>query len=254
MAAETALAGRRVLITGGGAGIGAALARALVGSGAKVALFDLDGEAARATAAALGEANALWRQGDVVDSAAVAAILDAAGVRWGGIDDLVNNAGIYDHAPLLDLCLDQWRRVLEVNLMAPIAISNAVVRQMTRPGSIVNVSSVLGQAMAPARGPYCVSKSALISLTKMQAIEWAERKVRVNAIAPGYIMNEAVRRFAEAGGFDAAAVERRTPAGRLGTEDEVVAGICFLLDPARAAYVTGHVLEVSGGWMAYGYV
>jgi len=254
VAEDTALAGRRVLITGGGAGIGAALARALVGAGAKVALFDLDGEAARATATALGEANALWRQGDVVDSAAVAAILDAAGARWGGVDDLVNNAGIYDHAPLLDLHLDQWRRVLEVNLMAPISISNAVVRQMTRPGSIVNVSSVLGQAMAPGRGPYCVSKSALISLTKMQAIEWAEREVRVNAIAPGYIMNEAVRRFAVAGGFDVAAVERRTPAGRLGTEKEVVAGICFLLDPARSAYVTGHVLEVSGGWMAYGYV
>jgi NAD(P)-dependent dehydrogenase (short-subunit alcohol dehydrogenase family) len=108
--------------------------------------------------------------------------------------------------------------------------------------------------MAPGRGPYCVSKSALISLTKMQAIEWAERNVRANAIAPGYIMNEAVRRFGEAGGFDIEAVERRTPAGRLGTEDEVVAGICFLLDPARSAYVTGHVLEVSGGWMAYGYV
>ncbi len=254
MTAEGTLSGRRVLITGGGAGIGATLARDLVAADARVAILDVDGEAARRIGESLGAEHALWVHGDVTDGSAVDTILQAARSQWGGIDDLVNNAGIYDHAPLLDLDLAQWRRVFEVNLMAPIAISCAVVRQMPRGGSIVNVASVLGQAMAPGRGPYCVSKSALISLTRMQAIEWAERNVRVNAIAPGYIMNEAVRRFAQTGGFDPQAVSRRTPMGRLGTEDEVVAGICFLLDPVRASYITGHVLEASGGWMAYGYV
>ena len=249
-----ALAGRRILITGAGAGIGAITAKALVVAGARVAIFDLDGNAARATAEALGAEHAIWRQGDVTDEAAVQGMLEAIEAAWGGIDDLVNNAGTYDHDPLLDLTMARWRRVLDVNLMAPIAISRAVVPRMGAGGSIVNVSSVLGQVAAPGRGPYCVSKSALISLTKMQAIEWAPRNIRVNAIAPGYIENEATRRFAAAGGFDAGAVRRRTPLGRLGSEDEVAAGICFLLDPARAAYITGHVLEVSGGWTAYGYV
>jgi NAD(P)-dependent dehydrogenase (short-subunit alcohol dehydrogenase family) len=113
---------------------------------------------------------------------------------------------------------------------------------------------VLGQVAAPTRGPYCVSKAALIALTKMQAIEWAERGIRVNAVAPGYIDNEAVRSFEAAGGMDGSAVRQRTPLHRLGTEEEVAAGILFLLDPARAGYVTGTVLEVSGGWTAYGYV
>jgi NAD(P)-dependent dehydrogenase (short-subunit alcohol dehydrogenase family) len=125
---------------------------------------------------------------------------------------------------------------------------------MRRGSSIVNVSSVLGQVSAPSRGPYCVSKAALISLTKMQAIEWAALGIRVNAIAPGYIENETTRKFAAAGGVDAAAVNRRTPLGRFGTEQEVAQGIAYLLDPARAAYVTGHVLEVSGGWTAYGFL
>ena len=251
---DQSLAGRRVLITGAGSGIGAETARAIVERGGKVAVFDLDGALAAETANALGEDKAIACAGDVTDAAAIEFALDAMVEAWSGIDDLVNNAGIYDHAPLLDLSLEQWRQVFEVNLMAPIALSNAAVRRMTDGGSIVNVSSVLGQVAAPGRGPYCVSKAALISLTRMQAIEWASRKIRVNAIAPGYIMNETTKALAETGSFDTTDICRRTPMGRFGSEEEVVEGICFLLDSARAAYVTGHVLEVNGGWTAYGFV
>ena len=98
-----------------------------------------------------------------------------------------------------------------------------------------------------------MSKSALIALTRMQAVEWAERGIRVNAIAPGYIMNDTTRAMAAVGGFDTAAINRRTPLGRFGEENEVAEGIAYLLDPKRAAYTTGHVLEVNGGWTAYGY-
>ena len=248
------LAERRILITGAGAGIGAATARAAVALGGRVAILDRDGPAAERTAQALGLDRALAVTGDVIDEAAVLRALDEMAQRWGGIDDLVNNAGTYDHAPLLELTLDRWQRVFDVNVFAAIAASNAAVRRMETGGSIVNVSSVLGQVAAPTRGPYCVSKAALIALTKMQAVEWAERGIRVNAIAPGYIDNEAVRSFEAAGGMDRSAVRKRTPLSRFGTEEEVAAGILFLLDPARAAYVTGTVLEVSGGWMAYGYV
>jgi len=247
-------AGRRILITGSGAGIGAVTARLLAGCGAVIAILDRDGAAAEHTSQSIGSERSLWLEGDVTDERAIAGIIDAMLDRWGGIDGVVNNAGIWDHAPLLDLTLDRWRRVFEVNLMAPIAVSRAAVPHMQRGGAIVNVSSVLGQVAAPDRGPYCVSKSALISLTKMQAIEWAERGIRVNAIAPGYIMNETTRAFAAAGGVDVDAINRRTPLGRFGSEEEVADGIMYLLDPVRAAYITGHVVEMSGGWMAYGFV
>lgn len=246
--------GRRALITGGGAGIGAATARLLVGKGWRVALFDRDGGAAQRTSRNIGEASTLWHQGDVTDAAAIDGVLDKMTEAWGGIDDLVNNAGVWDHAPLLDLTLAQWRRVFDINLLAPIEISNAAVRRMQAGSAIVNVSSVLGQVSAPTRGPYCVSKSALISLTKMQAIEWAERGIRVNAIAPGYIINEPTRALAAAGSFDMESIERRTPMGRLGTEEEVAEGIAFLLSPQQAGYITGHTLEVNGGWTAYGFI
>jgi NAD(P)-dependent dehydrogenase (short-subunit alcohol dehydrogenase family) len=254
MSTPTSISGRRALITGGGAGIGAATARLLAQRGWRVALLDRDGAAARRTAEAIGEVNACWFQGDVTDPAAITAALDKITATWDGIDDLVNNAGVWDHAPLLDLTLDQWRRVMDVNLLAPIEISNAAVRRMGPGSAIVNVSSVLGQVSAPTRGPYCVSKSALISLTKMQAIEWAERGIRVNAIAPGYIINEPTRTLAASGSFDLSAINRRTPMGRLGTEEEVAEGIAFLLSPDSASYVTGHTLEVNGGWTAYGFL
>jgi NAD(P)-dependent dehydrogenase (short-subunit alcohol dehydrogenase family) len=217
-------------------------------------LFDRDGAVAERTAKDIGDDSARWYQGDVTDSAAIDGVLEGMAAAWGGIDDLVNNAGVWDHAPLLDLTLAQWRRVFDVNLLAPIEMSNAAVRRMGPGSAIVNVSSVLGQVSAPTRGPYCVSKSALISLTKMQAIEWAERGIRVNAIAPGYIINEPTRTLAAAGSFDMSEINRRTPMGRFGTEQEVAEGIAFLLAPAQASYITGHTLEVNGGWTAYGFV
>jgi NAD(P)-dependent dehydrogenase (short-subunit alcohol dehydrogenase family) len=243
-----------VFITGGGAGIGAATARLLAGRGGRVALLDRDGVAAQHMATEIGVAQARGYAGDVTDMSTVEAALDDMVEAWGGIDDLINNAGTWDHAPLLELTRERWQKVMAVNLFAPIEISNAAVRRM-RPGSaIVNVSSVLGQVSAPTRGPYCVSKSALISLTKMQAIEWAERGIRVNAIAPGYIMNEPTRALAAAGSFDPSAINKRTPMGRMGSEEEVAQGIAYLLSPEAAGYVTGTTLEVNGGWTAYGYL
>jgi NAD(P)-dependent dehydrogenase (short-subunit alcohol dehydrogenase family) len=247
-------ADRRALITGGGSGIGAATAAHLARHGWRVALLDIDGPAAARTVQQLGTDKAIFREGDVADPGAIEKAIGAMVETWGGIDDLVNNVGIWDHAPLIDLTVERWRRVFEVNLFAAIAVSNAAVRQMKAGSAIVNVSSVLGQAAAPTRGPYCVSKSALLTLTKVQAIEWAERGIRVNAIAPGYVTSATTQDFVAQGGVDAAAVNRRTPLGRFGTVDEVAEGIAFLLDPKRAAYITGHILEVSGGWTAYGFL
>ena len=247
-------ASRRVLITGGGAGIGAETGRALAEYGWRVAIFDRDGSAAERTAKLIGVERTMVAVGDVTDEKSVSLAIDTMCDKWGGIDDLVNNAGTFDHGAILDLTVDQWRRVFEVNFFATIATSVAAVKRMESGGSIVNVSSVLGQVSAPTRGPYCVSKAAIISLTKMQAIEWTSRGLRVNAIAPGYIGNYETKKLAETGSFDMAAIERRTPMGRLGSEREVAEGIAFLLDPIRASYITGHVLEVNGGWTAYGFL
>jgi NAD(P)-dependent dehydrogenase (short-subunit alcohol dehydrogenase family) len=245
---------RRVFITGGGAGIGAVTAKLLAARGWRVSLLDRDAAAAQRTAAEIGAEKALAFGGDVTDTRQVEAALDAMVSTWGGIDDLINNAGTWDHAPLLELSKARWQKVMDVNFFAPIEIANAAVRRMQKGGAIVNVSSVLGQVSAPTRGPYCVSKAALISLTTMQAIEWAERGIRVNAIAPGYIMSEATRQLADAGSFDASAINKRTPMGRMGSEEEVAEGIAYLLSPSAASYVTGHTLEVNGGWTAYGFL
>lgn len=247
-------ADRRALITGAGAGIGAVTTRLLVQRGWRVCIVDRDGDAARRTSMEIGEQATIWHQGDVTDANAMSGALEKMVKAWGGIDDLVNNAGTFHHGALLDLKIENWRHVFDVNFFAPVEISNAAVRLMASGGAIVNVSSVLGQVCAPTRGPYCVSKSALITLTKMQAIEWSERGIRVNAIAPGYILNEPVRQLAAAGSFDLSAIERRTPMGRLGSEQEVADAIAFLLDPDRSGYISGHTLEVNGGWTAYGFL
>jgi NAD(P)-dependent dehydrogenase (short-subunit alcohol dehydrogenase family) len=249
----TETSGRRVFITGGGAGIGAVTGKLLAERGWRVALLDRDGALAKQTAAEIGK-EARGYAGDVTDIATVEAALDDMVKTWGGIDDLINNAGTWDHDPLLELTRARWQRVLDVNLLAPFEIANAAVRRMKQGGAIVNLSSVLGQVSAPTRGPYCVSKSALISLTKMQAIEWAERGIRVNAIAPGYIMNPTTMNLAATGSYDPSAINKRTPMGRMGTEQEVAEGIAFLLTPSTASYITGHTLEVNGGWTAYGFI
>jgi NAD(P)-dependent dehydrogenase (short-subunit alcohol dehydrogenase family) len=123
-------AGRRVFITGGGAGIGAATARLLAERGWRIALLDRDGEAAKRTPAAIGNDKARGYTCDVTDVRSVEAALDGMENAWGGIDDLINNAGTWDHAPLLELGKERWQRVMDVNFLAPIEISNAAVRRM----------------------------------------------------------------------------------------------------------------------------
>ncbi len=127
----TGVQGRRILITGAGTGIGATTATLLAQRGARVAILDRDAQAAEAMARQLGDEQGIGWGGDVTDPAAVDAVLEAMTARWGGIDDLVNNAGTWDHGTLLELSTERWRKVFEVNLMAPIAISNAAVPRMS---------------------------------------------------------------------------------------------------------------------------
>ncbi len=119
-------------------------------------------------------------------------------------------------------------------------------------GAIVNIADLAAFETWPGYVPHSITKAGVVRMTSSLAKTLAPA-VRVNAIAPGYITNATPRAMAAAGGFDTSAINRRTPLGRFGEEEEIAEGIAYLLDPKRAAYVSGHVLEVSGGWMAYGY-
>jgi NAD(P)-dependent dehydrogenase (short-subunit alcohol dehydrogenase family) len=120
-------------------------------------------------------------------------------------------------------------------------------------GCIVNVSSIYGVVAAPNRLSYCASKAAVSMMTRALAIEWAAYGIRVNAVAPGYVRTNLVETLAAEGRIDLAALERRTPQGRLATAEEIADAILYLCEP-RASHVTGQVLAVDGGWTAYGYV
>ena len=251
------IAGYRTLVTGAGAGIGRCIALAAARAGARLAILDLDGGRAGPVAeeaAALG-AEAIALAGSVAEASDVERAFEAMDRAFGGIDLLVNNAGIAGNKPALELTEAEWERALAVNLTGVFLCARAAGRRMCAQGSgvILNMSSMYGVVAAPDRLAYCATKSAVAMMTKVLAIEWAEHGVRVNAIAPGYVETDLVRDLAAAGRIDLARLTARTPRGRLTTPEEVADLALFLASP-RAAAITGQVVGIDGGWTAYGYV
>ena len=228
---------RSLLVTGGGKGIGAAIARAASAAGYRVGVLDT-----HHTPETPAEAERLV--GSVVDAEAIEAAVD----RFGLPDALVNNAGIVRFGPLLELAADDWRAVIDVNLTGTFLVARAVARRWIaagRPGAIVNVSSMNGVAAGPNAGAYGASKAGIALLSAQMALEWGPAGIRVNAVAPGLIdagMSEPI--YADP--VTRAARESKVPLGRLGTADDVAAVVLFLLSDA-AAYVTGQNLLVDGG-------
>jgi 3-oxoacyl-[acyl-carrier protein] reductase len=241
------------IVTGSAGGIGEAAARAIAQRGARVAVADLRADAAEAAAQRLrtegftAEPVAV----DVGDQASVNAMVETVLGRWGRIDILVNNAGIESSKPFLDIGLEEYERVMRVNLTGVWLCCRAVVpvMQRQRAGSILNVSSVAGQRGGGLLGTaaYSTSKGAVIALTKALAREFARSGIRVNAVAPSLTMTDLARRQLEK--LDPSTLDRviaMTPLGRVAQPQEIAALIAFLTSE-DAAFITGHVYNVDGG-------
>jgi 3-oxoacyl-[acyl-carrier protein] reductase len=238
------LQGRCALVTGASGGIGAAIARALHGAGATVALSGTREGPLEALAAELGE-RAHVLPADLSSLAEAGALPGRAAEAMGSLDVLVNNAGITRDNLFLRMSDEDWDRVLLVNLTAVARLSRAAIRPMmkARWGRIVNVTSVVGATGNPGQANYAAAKAGLTGMSKALAAEVASRGITVNCVAPGFIVTAMTDKLGEG---QRAAVLGQVPAGRMGTPEEVAAATLFLASP-EAAYVTGATLHVNGG-------
>jgi 2-keto-3-deoxy-L-fuconate dehydrogenase len=244
------------IVTGGGSGIGLATARLLGARGARVAVLDLDPAAAGSglaehEAAADGVEPPLPLVADVTDEDSVGAAVAAAVDRFGGVDVLVNNAGIGAVGTVEDNSYEEWRRVLDVNLLGVVRTTRAALPHLRRSASaaIVNTCSIAATAGLPNRALYSATKGALLSLTLAMAADHVREGIRVNCVAPGTVDTPWVRRLLEQAPdaeAELAALRARQPTGRLVSAEEVAAAIAYLASPLAAATV-GSVLAVDGG-------
>jgi len=242
------LSAQVALVTGGSRGIGRAVAQRLAQLGAHVALTYVTNQpAADETVRSLtdsgGSAESL--QFDVADGEATASAIGGLVDRCGRLDVLVNNAGINIDTLVLRMKVDDWDRVLAVNLRGAFNCTKAAARAMVRAryGRIVNISSVIAQMGNAGQGAYAAAKAGLIGFAKSMARELAPRNITVNTVAPGFIETEMIEHLPEA---VRAEYLKIIPAGRLGTAEEVAAAVAFLVQP-DAGYITGQVLGVNGG-------
>lgn len=255
MALYPELQGRVALITGGASGLGLAAAQALAGQGMRVAVADLDAAAAERAAMTLGSAAGhLAFNGDVACQADVHGWVAALLARHGRIDVLINSAGIPDSfLPTVDQDVADFRRLVDVHLTGTYLVTQAVAPTMLQQGrgSVINLSSVAGVLGLARRNAYSAAKAGIGMMTRTMGCEWAARGVRVNAIAPGYMLTPFAQRLIDEGKLDARRIRRRTPAGRLGTARHIAEAMCFLASDA-ASFITGVTLPVDGGYMAWG--
>ena len=243
------LAGKTALVTGASSGLGEHFARVLAGAGARVAVAArrVDRLERLSRTIAEGGGTALAIALDVTDANSVTAAFDAAEAGVGPIDILVNNAGVADTRFFLKTTDDDWRRVLDVNLDGVFRVGREGARRMAARkagGSIINIASVLGLGVLKAVAPYAASKAAVIQLTKAMALELARDRIRVNALAPGYIETELNRDYLASDGGQR--MISRVPLGRAGRLDDLD-GPLLLLASDAGSYMTGSVIVIDGG-------
>jgi 3-oxoacyl-[acyl-carrier protein] reductase len=242
---------RTALVTGGGHGIGRAIADAFAEAGADVVVLDRDGAAAAATVAALqarhpGDHVAF--EVDVRDAAVIDRSVAGICSRFGSIEVLVNNAGIYPNTPVVEMAEEEWDAVFDVNVKGMFLVSRAVARTMIDrrvAGRIINISSGAAESGRIGAAHYCASKAAVGMFTRVLALELAPHGIAVNAVGPGLIevpdanlSEEYVRELVAS-----------TPMGRIGQPEDVARAVVYLASP-MATYITGTTLFVDGGGLA----
>ena len=248
------LAGKVALVTGASSGLGRHFARVLAAAGAKVAIAARRVDRLEALAAEINSAGATVAPIalDVTDAAAVVAAFDAAEAALGPISVLVNNAGIPSQTSFLKTTEAEWRDVMAVNLDGVFRVGQEAARRMAKRGdggSIVNIASIAGYAVMKTLAPYCVSKAGVIQMTKAMALELARDRIRVNAIAPGYVKTEINEAFWET---DAGKrMIARIPMARLGNLADLD-GPLLLLASDAGRFMTGSIVTVDGGHLLAG--
>ncbi|MEI8238281.1 MAG: SDR family oxidoreductase [Actinomycetota bacterium] len=239
------LQGRRAIITGAARGIGAAIATAYRSAGADLVLLDRDDEACASTAASIGAHSMTV---DLADPDATRAVMHAAVEYLGGVDVLVNNAGILRQAPLLDITIDDWDATFDVNVRAMLVTTQVAARKMIEQGggTIVNMASMGGKVGSPNQAHYAASKAAVIGLTRVSAMELGCHGIRVNCICPVYVLTDmgAATRTAE----QVATWSAMSPLGRCAEPSDVAAMAIFLASD-DSSYSTGEAFNVAGGML-----
>jgi NAD(P)-dependent dehydrogenase (short-subunit alcohol dehydrogenase family) len=247
------------VITGAARGIGRGCAIQLAQDGYAVVIADVRGEAAKETADELVSMGfkAAHSATDVTNPADCAAMIETALNVFGGVDVLVNSAGISRPEPSLEVLPETWRRLVDIQLNGVFFCSQAAGRQMVkqgkeRGGCIVNISSINAEAAFPMRTAYSCAKAGVTMMTKTLAIEWAEHGIRVNAVGPCHTETEMTVENIKRGVVNVDVLKKRIPMGRLARVEDVANAVSFLCSP-KASFITGQALYVDGGYLAFGY-
>lgn len=253
--AQGRLTDKVAIVTGGSRGIGRALAKGFATEGAKVVISARKLENVEAVVAEIKEAGgiALGVAADVTDAEQVEALAARAVEEFGRLDIAVANAGIPQVRPSEELKPEEWQQVVDSNLNGVFFTCQAAGKRMLAQGSgaILTIGSLLSFIGVPQRLAYAATKGGVLQFTRVLAVEWAARGVRVNCLAPGYIETDIMRGLKAKGLLDTDALVRRTPMARLGQVEDLVGPAIFLVSD-EARFVTGTSLAVDGGWLAYG--